>query len=177
LEVYADRTHGNHFRCVVFNGGRWTIKNVALYITLHITENDTRTPPPGHDAIIRPDHFVPLEEGQLCWSTRSPGTMYPTKIDIYAEERQGFSPFAFTNPKDMLMMPSEEGWPRFPNDPLKMRVFLQPKTYDGYLKIVSEDANAKCYKITIDPADTVNPIQLKTIDCNECKMFMSRSTD
>lgn len=171
LKVYSDLPHGNHFRCRVFNGGRWTVRNAAIYITLDCTKDDTCKPPGDvHKAIIRPDHFVPLEEGQLCWSARSPDAMYPTKTDIYAKECQGFSPCAFTDPKDMLIISSEEGWPRFANDPHKARVFLRPKPYTGYLKIVSEDTDAKCYEITIDPANTTSPIQLRIISNKECKM-------
>ena len=169
LKVFADLPHGNHFRCGVFNGGSLPVRNAAIYISLDCIKDDTCKPPDGHDAIIRPDHFVPLKEGQLCWSTRSSAAMYPTKTDIYAKECQGFSPFAFTNPKDMLMVPSEEGWPRFKDEPLKMRIFLKPKPYKGYLKIVSEDTNAKCYKITINPADTGNPIQLQRVKNACCK--------
>jgi hypothetical protein len=170
LNIRADSPHGNHFRCEVFNSGLWTVRNAAIYITLRIKKEDTCKPPDGHDAIIRPDHFVSLEGGQLCWSTRLSGAMYPTNADIYAKERKGFSPCAFTAPKDMLMIPCEEGWPRLPNDPLKMRVFLQPKPYTGYLKVVSEDTDAKCYELTINPTDMANPIQIKPIACKECKL-------
>jgi hypothetical protein len=171
LEVYSEKNHGKQFRCRVRNGGYWTVKNAIIYITLPFGCDDTREPPPGHDAIIRPDNFVPLIEDQLCWSVRAP-TINPIKIDIYAKEPQPFSPCAFTNPEDMIMIPSEEGWPRFKDDPLKMRVFLRRKQYIGHLKVVSEDTNAIYFKITINP-DGLTPIEIQKSSKKEYKKMIA----
>jgi hypothetical protein len=170
LNVEPDIPHGRQFRCRVRNGGYWTVKNAIIYITLSFDQNDTCEPPPGHNAIIRPDNFVPLKEDQLCWSVRAPD-VNPIKVDIYAKEPQPFSPGALTNPGDMLMIPSEEGWPRFKDDPLKMRVFLRRKQYSGYLMIVSEDTNARFFRLDINPDDNSAPIQLKLSSEKECKLL------
>jgi len=175
LEVYPDPAHGGHFRCRVYNGGGSTVKNAIIYITLPFEVKDTASPPPGHNAFIRPDNFVPLEGDQLCWSVRAP-VVNPIKVDIYAKERQPFSPCALTQHGDQIIIPSEEGWPRpkesnpssftSPN----MRVFLKRGTYTGILKVVSEDTDARFFEITINPDDNPSKIRIKPISKRDCKL-------
>jgi hypothetical protein len=152
LTVSGDQTHGNQARGRVCNGGFWTIKNAIIYLRLPLCKDDVLDPPPGHKAHIRPDHIVPIDEEQLCWSVRAP-TINPVKIDIYAKERQPFSPCALTDPRDKIIIPSEEGWPQ-PVDKYHdtlttphMRVFLRPKNYTGVLKVVSEETDARYFRI------------------------------
>jgi len=154
LNVTGDSTQGNQTRARVYNGGFWTIKNAIIYLRLPLSKDDVLDPPPGHKAHIRPDHFVPIDEEQLCWSVRAP-TVNPIKVDIYAKERQPFSPCALTDPCDKIIIPSEEGWPQPVNQCSTqlttpyMRVFLRPKPYTGYLKVVSEDTDATFFRIEI----------------------------
>ncbi|MGH7989561.1 MAG: hypothetical protein ACREDS_05110 [Limisphaerales bacterium] len=170
LKIEIEPIHGRQFRCRIANGGSSTIKNAVIYIALKIEKDDTQTPPQDHDAIIRPDHFVPLEGDPLCWSVRAPD-INPMKVDIYAKERQPFSPCALTGDDKMLMIPTEEGWPRFRDDKLKMRVFLRRKSYSGNLKVVSENTNARFFKITIDASENASAsIQIMPISEKECEL-------
>jgi hypothetical protein len=143
------------------------VKNAIIYITLPFNTKDTVLPPPGHNAFIRPDNFVPLEGDQLCWSVRAP-IVNPMKVDIYAKERQPFSPCAFIN--DKIVIPSEEGWPCPSSTAPNMRVFLKRGRYTSVLKVVSEDADARFFEITIDPDDNSSPIQIRPISKGECKL-------
>jgi hypothetical protein len=148
INVTVDQTQCNHARCRVSNAGYWTVKNAIIYLRLPFTKGETLDPPPGHQAHIRPDNFVPLDEEQLCWSVRSPA-VNPMKVDIYAKERQPFSPCALTDPGDAIIIPSEDGWhPTGPKEPVK-RVFLRRKNYAGFLKVVSEDTNGRFFRINI----------------------------
>jgi hypothetical protein len=160
LHVNHDLAHGGQFRCRVFNRGYFTIKNAVIYIFLPFNKNQTSLPPPGHNAFIRPDNFVTLIWDQLCWSVRVP-IVNPLKVDIYAKEEQPFSPCALTQPGDLIIIPSEEGWPHPNNLHPNLRVFLNRGIYSGFLKVVSEDTNAKFFEITINPENNLTPIQIE----------------
>ncbi len=157
INVYPEVTHGEHTRCRVYNGGYWTMGNAIAYITLNVGRDDVIQPPRGQDAFIRPDQFVPLESQQLCWSVRSPSAN-PLKVDIFAKERQPLAPCALG--PDFIVIPSEEGWV-FPTDrPRIARVFLRRKKYDGVLKIVSADTDARFFRLEIDPGDPESPLRI-----------------
>jgi hypothetical protein len=164
ISVYPEEIHGSHKRCRVCNRGYWTVAQAMIYIALdYDLENDIITPPKGEDAFVNPNHRIPLRGDQLCWSVRSP-TVNPMKVDIFAKERQPFSPCDIRG--DCVMIPSEEGW-EFPKDgsPRKARVFLRRRRqpYTGFLKIVSADTDACFFRISIDPDKEPRPIEIAPI--------------
>jgi hypothetical protein len=163
INVFPEEIHGSHKRCRVSNGGYWTVSQAMIYIALDYNlEEDILAPPDGREvAFINPGHRIPLRGDQLCWSVRSP-TINPMKVDIFAKERQPFSPCDIR--ANCIMIPSEEGW-EFPNDgsPRKARVFLRRKRYTGFLKIVSADTDACFFRITIDPDKDQNSIEITRV--------------
>jgi hypothetical protein len=166
IKVYVEAIHGQHIRCRVYNGGYWTIGQAILYISVEFDSADILPPPAGQDAFIRPDHAVGLTGDQLVWSVRSP-EVNPMKVDIYAKERQPFSPYGLHG--DMIMIPSEHGWD-FPKEGVRIaRVFLKKKTYFGALKIVSADTNARYFNIEIQPDDVDKPIVISPVWKWRCK--------
>jgi hypothetical protein len=166
VQVYAEVSHGVHARCRVYNGGFWTMGNAIAYITLNVTEEDVLNPPNGQDAFIKPGQFVPVADQQLCWSVRSP-TVNPMRVDIFAKERQPFAPCAIDT--DTIMIPSEEGW-TFPCDrPRIARVFLRQKQYNGFLKIVSADTNARFFALEIHPENSQHPLTVRALSARESK--------
>ena len=162
LQLYSDPTHGRQLRCRVYNGGRWTIRSAVIYVALKFSDKETEEPPPGHSAFIKPDNFVPLEWDQLCWSVRAP-VVNPLKVDIYAKEPQPFSPCGLTDDEKLVKIPSEEGWPHPKNEKPTMRVFLRRKDYYGFLKVVSDDTDARYFKITINFDNNVSSIDITAI--------------
>ncbi|MCX7409451.1 MAG: hypothetical protein NTZ32_15350 [Planctomycetales bacterium] len=162
IRVYAEPTHGMHARLRVVNGGYWTLGNSMCYISIEATADDVLPPPNGEQAFVTPGEFIPLEEMQLCWSVWSP-TINPMKVDIYAKERQPLSPCAFG--ENYVMIPSEHGW-LIPNSGSRIaRVFLRRKRYTAVLKFVSADSNARCFRLMIDPDNTVMPLTIAAMCC------------
>jgi hypothetical protein len=153
LSIEVDPAHGPIARLRVTNGGYWTVKDAIVYIAIDFSRDDVMPPTPGSSAFITPDHFVPLEGDQLCWSVRSP-TPNPIKVDIFAKERQPICPCIIE--ADYIVVPSEEqGLAEG-----KRRVFLRRRRYDGRLKLVSADTDARYFSITIDPYSDVQPLRV-----------------
>jgi hypothetical protein len=155
LSIEIDPPHGPIARLRVKNGGYWTIKDAIVYIALDFSCNDVITPPSGRAAFITPDDFVPLEGDQLCWSVRFP-TPNPVKVDIFAKERQPICPCIID--ANHIAIPSEEQG----RADGKQRVFLRRRRYDGQLKLVSADTDARYFSITIDP-DSLQPLRVSAI--------------
>ena len=161
LQLYAEQDSGGYSRCRVYNGGYWTISQAVIYLSLDLDADDVLSPPVGYDAFIKPDKFVPLKGDQLCWAVRAP-TINPMKVDIFAKERQPFSPCSIRD--DMIIIPSEEGWER-----QNFRVFLRRKNYSGALKIVSADTDARFFHFSIRTNDPQASIEIATVESSACK--------
>jgi hypothetical protein len=148
VSIVTDPPHNGHARLRVVNGGYWTVADAMLYLHLDIKEEDVLQPPPGLQAHIQPNSFVPLPESgeQLCWSV----TPNPMKVAILAKERQPFSPCKIT--AEYIMIPSESGWP-----PNTVRVFLQPHEYSGTLLLVSADTDGRKFRVHLNPNSVTAP--------------------
>ncbi|MGD0208791.1 MAG: hypothetical protein ABSC89_14420 [Verrucomicrobiota bacterium] len=73
-----------------------------------------------------------------------------------AKERQ---PFSLCHIGRYITILSEEGWP-----PLNIaRVFLQRKTYKGWLKFVSADTDARYFRIEINPDCANSPYTIEPV--------------
>ncbi len=162
IGIYPEKTHGFHTRLRVFNGGYWTLGNAVCYISIDATEEDVIPPPPNEKAFVTPDHFVPLEEMQVCWSVWYP-TINPMKVDIYAKERQPLSPCGFND--EFIMIPSEHGGVIQENHSRIARVFLRRKRYSAVLKIVTADTDARYFQLIIDPENKAMPLTITGINC------------
>jgi hypothetical protein len=160
--VYPEETHGLHSRLRVFNGGYWTLGNSICYISIDATAEDVLPPPQGENAFVKPNESVPLKEEQLCWAVWYP-TVNPMKVDIYAKERQPLSPCLFG--PNYIMIPSEDGWLNCKDRPRIARVFLRKKRYTAVLKVVSEDTDARCFQLTIDPENVAMPLKISNMKC------------
>lgn len=157
VEYYAGNDNGGgRPSCRVCNDGQWTIHNATPYITLQIKKGDIIKPPDGNLAFMMPDTEL-IEDQQLCWSVRP----NPLKVDIYAGEKQHISLCGIT--ENHIMLPSEEGWVSSitnSSERKHVRAYLERKKYDGQIKIVSDDTNAKSFKFTIDPDNKTCPLSL-----------------
>jgi len=161
ISILRDLPHEGFARFRVVNNGFWTINDAMLYIALDICKEDTVL---GHFACnpsdlrfiahIEPHRFVPLTGDQLCWNVRDPKPN-PMKVSILAKERQ---PFSLCHIGQCITIPSEEGWP--PSN--HARVFLQRKTYKGWLKFVSADTDARYFRIEINPDSADCPCTIES---------------
>ena len=146
MAIRTDPPHYGHARHRLINGGFWTISDALLYLQLEFVEADTLQPPEGINVYIRPGGFVPLSQEQLCWSVFP----NPMKVSVFAKEEQPFSLCRIR--QDGILIPSEQGWP-----PQISRVFLRRRVYNGRLKVVSADTDARWFRVTIDPDNADNP--------------------
>lgn len=149
LSITCDPPHNGYARFRVVNGGYWTVTDAMLYLDLDIRQEDALPPPMDTRVHLAPGRFVPLTEGQLCWSVRTP-TANPMKVAILAKERQAFSLCQIRD--DGILIPTEEGWP-----PAHARVLLRRQPYSGRLKLVSADTNARTFSVHIDPENLLQP--------------------
>jgi hypothetical protein len=136
--------HVGNARFRIHNNGFSTISDATLYISIDFDESDIVKPTP-HNAHIKPNCFTALEEDQICWSIKTP-TENPPTVSIFVNESHSFSPFRVSG--DEIHVPTEEGWPPAAKH---LRVVLKRKNYDGTLKLVSADTNARIFRLEIRP--------------------------
>lgn len=153
LAIRDVNRHGVHANLSVYNGGYFTIGNAVAYLTVESSPSDILDSPFKDVAtFINPAAPLELREMPLCWSIRAP-VRNPMKTDIYAKEATALSPFAI-HPQ-CIEIPSEEGWYHEKGKTRAARVFLRRKKYKGLLKLVSNDTNARVFRIELDPDATI----------------------
>lgn len=144
--INIDGAQGGAVRCSVTNRGIFTVENASLYITLDIRPDDlSRVLPMHQDAFINVGSFVPLDNGQLCWSICEHPKSNPFRIDIRPGEKLTFCPVHIVD--DLIVVPSEKGW-----DDSTKRVYLRAhRKYFGKIKFVSGSTESRSIKIAVDP--------------------------
>lgn len=143
LSIKPTKKHENYIRLRISNNYYSTIKKARLYLTIDHKEDDVLTPPENADAFIKPTAYSKLKDGRICWSFRTLDKKNPSEIDIFAKEEPDTNICHVQN--DKIIISSEEGWNG------TKRVFLKNRRYRGEIKIVSENTNAKRFKIEILP--------------------------
>ena len=134
------------------------MRQTTLYMYLRVQKDDILC----REDIAIPKRTTFIHKGEnplidwdaLCWSLHYP-VAHPMRLDILAKETQQFNPF-WIDPR-CIDIPSEMGW----QEPSTLRVCLKRKRYNGAIKVVSADTDARFFDFTLDPDDSSAPIRIQ----------------
>lgn len=149
LDFKPDKRIGPYGRGKVINDYIYPICGAYVYITIRHDYEDVIEPPSNFKAYIRSERLNYLTEDRLCWALASP-VDNPTAIDILPGEQQPLLIMKIDHDGRWIEIASEKGFSTRREGDIS-RVFLKPKKYTGYIKIVSMDTKAKIFNIQIDP--------------------------
>jgi hypothetical protein len=142
----------------IVNNYIFPIRSAYAYIALRYDYADVVETPSGCRAYIRDDRMNYLNEDRLSWALTAP-VENPAALDILSGEQQALLVMNIDSDGQWIEIPSEKGLSSHGNERIS-RVFLKPKHYTGYIKIVSLDTKAKIFDIQIDPSDREYPVKL-----------------
>lgn len=131
-----------HYRLQVRNTGAETIRDAIAYLTLR---NEPRDIVKGCAAYEAPGHPYGVRDGRLCWALGG----NPHKIDIFPGERQllNFAKVERNGGLAHIVIASESGFGDSECRPA--RVCLQPKRYDGEIRLVASNILARVFSVEI----------------------------